>query len=191
MYSSIKKLTALTALSLVAFLAVGVATAGAHGGPGRAGKKANTSALVTQAAKQLDVTRAKLVSAIEAAAAARIDEAVEDEDIDADEAVDLKEEALDNLRLAMQLSRTKAVASNLGITPAQLNSGFRAARKALAIAQIDKALAAGTIDADEAAEQKADLEGTDLPGYKAGGLGVGGLGVGLGQQGGCSGGGRG
>jgi hypothetical protein len=185
MYSSIKKLTALTALSLVAFLAVGVATASAHGSPGRAGKKANTSALVTQAAKQLDVTRAKLVSAIEAAAVARIDQALEDEDIDADEAVDLKEEALDNLRLAMQLSHTKAVASNLGITSAQLNGAFRAARKALAIAQIDKALAAGKIDADEAAEQKADLEDTDYPGYNAGGLGLA-----LGQQDGCSGGGR-
>ena len=180
MYSSIKRSAALAALALVALLAVGTATAAAHGGPGRGAKRASTSALVTQAAKQLDVTRAKLVKAIQDAAVARIDVAVEDEDIDADEAEALKEEALDNLRLAVKLSRTKVVASNLGISAAQLNNGFRAARKAVAIKRIDAALAAGDIDAEQAAELKAELEDADLPCYKESG----GFGFELGDRGG-------
>jgi prophage DNA circulation protein len=172
MYSSVRRLVLLGALSLVALLAVGATTAGAHGGPGRGGgaKGGSASALVTEAAKQLGVTRAKLVEAIEKAAIARIDEAVEDEDVDADDADELKEEAQDNLRYAMALSRTRAVASNLAITSAKLNSGFRAARKALIVKRIDEALADGDIDADEAAERKAELEDEDLPGYKAGGF---------------------
>jgi prophage DNA circulation protein len=135
---------------------------------------------VTQAAKQLDVTRASLVEAIEDAAVARIDGALEDEDIDSEEAAELKEEARDNLRLAMRLSGTRAVASNLGITAAKLNSGFRAARKALIVKRIDAALAAGDIDAAEAAELKEELEDATLPGYKARGLG----GSGFGDRGG-------
>jgi prophage DNA circulation protein len=171
MYRSMRRLTALAALSLVALLAVGAATAGAHGGPGRGFKGASAGALVTEAAKQLGVTRAKLVEAIEDAALARIDEAVEDEDIEADEADELKEEARDNLRYAMALSRTRVVASNLGITAAKLNSGFRAARKALIVERIDEALEDGDIDAAEAAELKEELEEEDLPGYKAGRFG--------------------
>src|SRR5687767_10498435 len=178
MYSSVRRLTVLAALSLVALLAVGATTAGAHGGPGRGFKGASASALVTEAAKQLGVTRAKLVEAIEDAAVARIDEAVEDEDIDADEAAELKEEARDNLRYAMALSRTRVVASNLGITASKLNSGFRAARTALIVERIDEALEDGDIDAEEAAELKEDLDEEDLPGYKAGGRFGGGFGFG-------------
>ena len=172
MFRSVRRATLLAALSLVAVLAVGVAAAGAHGGPGRGGPKGpSASALVTEAAKQLGVTRAALVAAIEKAAVARIDEAVEDEDVDADRAAELKEEAQDNLRMAMALSRTRAVASNLGITTTKLNSSFRAARKALIIRRIDAAVADGDLEADEAAELKAELDEEDLPGYKAGGPG--------------------
>jgi polyhydroxyalkanoate synthesis regulator phasin len=183
MNRSLARLSAFVAVSLVALLAVGATVASAHRGPGRAFKTPNASALVTQAAKQLDVTRAKLVEAIEDAAVARIDEAVEDGDIDADEADELKDEARDNLRYAMTLSRTKTVASNLGITTAKLNTAFRAARKAVIIARIDKAVANGDLDEEEAAELKEELEGASLPGYKAGG----GFGFGLGGPGACSG----
>ena len=181
MFRSVRRVTLLAALSLVAVLAVGVTAAGAHGGPGRGVKGASASALVTEAAKQLGVTRAALVAAIEKAAVARIDEAVEDGDVDADRAAELKEEAQDNLRYAMALSRTRAVASNLGITTTKLNSGFRAARKALIIRRIDAAVADGDLEADEAAELKAELDEEDLPGYKAGGLG--GFGFGFGGHG--------
>ena len=171
MSKSIRRTLMLAAVSLVAVLAVGAATAGAHGGPGRGGiARASASALVTEAAKQLGVTRAALVAAIEKAAITRIDEAVEDGHVDADDAGELKEEAQDNLRYAMALSRTRAVASNLGITTTKLNSGFRAARKALILARIEDALAEGDISAEQAAELKEELEDAELPGYKAGGL---------------------
>lgn len=178
------RLSTFAVLSLVAVLAVGATVASAHRGPGRGGKTANASALATQAAKQLDVTRAKLVAAIEDAAVARIDEAVDDGDIEADEADELKEEARDNLRYALQLSRTKAVASNLGVTTAKLDSAFSAARKALALARIDKAVANGDLTQEEAADAKEELEDATFPGYKAGP----GVGLGLGGPGGCPGG---
>ena len=174
---SLKRITGLVALTLAALLAVGVATAGAHrGGPGRGGPGkglggARASALVTEAAKQLEVTRARLVDAIEKAAVARLDEAVEDGDVDADEAADLKEEAADNLRLAMQISRTRTVASNLGVTTAKLNSEFRDARRALILARISEALEDEDITQAEADELKEELQDADLPGYKVGGLG--------------------
>jgi polyhydroxyalkanoate synthesis regulator phasin len=164
-----KKLSLIAAVSLVALLALGATTANAHRGPGYGAKGVNASALVTQAAKQLDVTRAKLKTAIVEAAQARIDEAVDDGDVDADEADDLKSEAEDNLGFAMAVSRTKTVASNLGITTAKLNSGFRAARKALIEARIDKAVKNGDLTEEEAADLKAELDEEDLPGYKAGG----------------------
>jgi hypothetical protein len=134
----------------------------------RLGRAGSTSALVTEAAKQLGVTRAALVAAIEKSATTAVDDALADEDIDADRAADLKEEVPDNLRLAMALSRTRTVASNLGITTAKLNSGFRAARKTLILARIDKALADGDITADQAAQLKQQLDSIQLPGYKAG-----------------------
>ncbi|MFN2472178.1 MAG: hypothetical protein ABR583_14565 [Gaiellaceae bacterium] len=63
------------------------------------------------------------------AAISRIDEAAAEDDVDADDAADLKDDARDNLRFAMAISRTKAVASSLGITTAKLNTAFHAARK--------------------------------------------------------------
>ena len=74
------------------------------------------------------------------------------------------------------MSQTKTVASNLGITTTALNNGFRAARKTLITAQIDKALAAGAITADEAVALKAKLAAATIPGYKAGLGGLGGYG---------------
>jgi len=158
-------LKALTlAAAVTAVLALGATAATAHGGKGRAGSV--TTKLVNAGAKQLNVTAAKLKAAIVASAVTRITEAAADEDIDADEAAELKEEAQDNLKTAYSLSRASTVAKELGITTAQLNTAFRAARKALIVEQIDNALEDGDIDADEAAELKADLEDADLPGYK-------------------------
>jgi ribosomal protein S13 len=157
--------------SLVAVLAFGAATASAHGGPGGRGGGiggASVSSLVTQAAKDLGVTRAKLVSAIEDAAAARVDAAVGDGDLTSDRAADLKQEAQDNLSLAYALSETKTVASNLGITTAALNTGFTSARKTLATAQIDAAVAAGRLTSDQAATLKTQLGSATLGGYKSG-----------------------
>lgn len=65
-------------------------------------------------------------------------------------------------------SCTKTVASKLGVTTAKLNAGFRAARKALIIARIDKAVKNGDLTAEEAAELKDELDEEDLPGYKGG-----------------------
>ncbi len=168
-------------LSVAALLTVGVVAASAHGGDpgyghgyGHGLRGTSVSSLVTQAAKELGVTRAKLVSAIQAAAATRIDAAADDGDITSDQADDLKAEAEDNLSVAYALSETKTVAANLGISTTALNTGFRAARKTLATARIDKALAAGDITSDEAAELKSDLDSTTLPGYKSGGFGLGG-----------------
>jgi hypothetical protein len=180
MTSISKRFTITAALSLVALLATSAATASAHGRPGARGLAGpGVSQLVTEAAKQLNVSRASLKAAITAAASARIDEAVEDEDIDADDAAALKEEAEDNLSTAYSLSRASKVASNLGVTTEQLNTGFRNARKALALARIDAAQETGDIDADEAADLKDELEDANLPGYKAArGLGLGDLGAG-------------
>ena len=173
-----RKLTLLSVVAVAVLLSVGATTASAHrGGPGPGVPGARASALVPEAAKQLGVTRAKLVEAIEKAAIARIDEAVEDEDVDADDAAELKEEANDNLRFAMSISRTRTVASNLGITAAKLNTEFRDARKALILARINEAADDGDLEADEAAELKQELEDADLPGYKPG---FGGFGLGFG-----------
>jgi hypothetical protein len=81
---------AVLAIALSSLLALGATAANAHRGPGHG--RVGASALVTQAAKQLDVTRAKLKASIVGAAEARIDEAVEDGDVDADEAAELKSE---------------------------------------------------------------------------------------------------
>jgi len=152
-------------LAAIALLALGATAASAHGGKGGLGRTSTTK-LVNAAAKQLNVTSAKLKSAIQASAVTRINEAAADEDIDADEAADLKEEVADNLNTAYSLSRASTVAKELGITTTALNNGFRAARKSLAVARIDEALADGDIDADEAADLKAELDEADLPGYK-------------------------
>ena len=138
--------------------------------------------LVNAGAKQLNVTPAKLKAAIAASAVTRVDEALADEDIDADEAAELKEEIADNLNTAYALSRASTVAKELAVTTTQLNTAFRAARKALITAQIDDALEDGDIDADEAAELKEELDDADLPGYKRSRLGFGG-GFGHGRHG--------
>jgi hypothetical protein len=169
---------------LAASLAVSVTSALSHGG-GRGGGPggANASELVTEAAEQLDVTAARLRTAIVNAAIARIDEAVEDEDVEAEDADELKERARDNLRYAMKISRTRVVAANLDITAAQLNTGFRAARKALITARIDEAVEDGDLDAEEAAELKQELDEVRLPGYKRTGFGLRRFGPGFGGLG--------
>jgi hypothetical protein len=167
---------AVLAIALSSLLALGATAANAHRGPGHG--RVGASALVTQAAKQLDVTRAKLKASIVGAAEARIDEAVEDGDVDADEAAELKEEVADNLAYAMRISRTRAVASRLGVTTARLNAAFRAARKTLIVARIDRAVANDDLTAAEAAELKSELDEEDLPGYKGGFGGGGGRGPG-------------
>jgi hypothetical protein len=184
MNSSMRKLALLAAVSLVGLLTLGAATASAHGGPGgcSGGGGVSSSALVTQAAKQLNVTRAKLKSAIVDAADAYIDSEVASGDVTADDAADLKDRVDDDLGFAIKTSRTKTVAANLGITVAVLNDGFRAARKALYTAKIDKALANGDITAAQAADLKDELANADLPGYKAFGSG----GFDLGYGGGSS-----
>ncbi len=133
----------------------------------------SASSLVTAAAKQLNVTRAKLKTAIVDSANAYIDSEVTSGDVDESEAADLKEQVGDDLAFAIATSRTKTVASNLGITVAALNEGFSAAREALIEAKIDKALKNGDIDADQADEAKAELDDASLPGYKAVGRGGG------------------
>jgi hypothetical protein len=182
MNGSMKRLFAIAALTLAALMVVGVATAGAHrGGPGRGGpggpRGASTSALVTEAAKQLGVTRAALVDAIEKAAVTRINEAVEDEEIDADDSDEWKEEVADNLGLAMAISRTRTVAANLNVTAAKLNTEFRDARRALYTARINEALEDADITQAQADELKEELADAELPGYKAG-FGLGGFGRG-------------
>lgn len=172
------KLMLVLAVAATALLAVGVGSAAAHGGGGGHYGKASTSSLVTAAAKELGVTRAKLKQAIVDSAVARVDEAVDDGDLEAADADEYKAEADDNLSFAYSISRTKTVASNLGITTAKLNDGFRAARKSLALARIDAAAKAGDLDATEAADRKAELDDADLPGYKQTGNAFGGPGFG-------------
>jgi hypothetical protein len=163
-----RRVALLAAVSLVGLLTVGAAAASAcGGGGGKGGGGVSASALVTQAAKQLGVTRAKLKGAIVDAADARIDEEVASGDVDSSDAADLKDRIDDDLAFAIQVSRTKTVAANLGITVAALNDGFRAARKTLIQAKIDKAVANGDLAADQAAELKSELDDADLPGYKA------------------------
>ena len=169
-----RRLILLAAVTVTALLAVGATAASAHRGPGRGEGhgygRVSTGALVTEAAKQLGVTRAKLKDAIVDAAIARIDEAVQDEDVEADEADELKEDARDNLRFAYSISRTRAVASNLGITVAKLNTEFRDARRALILARINDEVEEGDLEEDEAAELKEELADAELPGYKAAGF---------------------
>ncbi len=182
MNGSMRKLAILAAASLVGLLTLGAATASAHGGGGcKGGGGASASALVTAAAKQLNVTRAKLKGAIVDAADAYIDSEVASGDVTAADAEDLKAQVDDNLGYAIKTSKTKTVAANLGITVAALNSGFSAARKALYTAKIDKALANGDITAAEAADLKAELDDATLPGYKA--IGYGGFDLGYGGGG--------
>jgi hypothetical protein len=183
MKNKLSRRTLAALVSLVAVLCFGAATASAHGGPGGRGiGGASVSSLVTQAAKELDVSRANLVSAIEKSAVTRIDAAVDDGDLSADRADDLKEEVQDNLNAAYSLSQTSTVASNLSITTAALNTGFKNARKALATAKIDAELAAGRISSAEATDLKTQLGNATLSGYKAGLGGGFGSGEGFGKR---------
>ena len=128
---------------------------------------------MTEAAKQLDVTRAKLVEAIEKAAVSRIDEAVEDGDVDADDAAELKEEVGDNLSLAMAISRTRTVASNLGVTTAKLNTEFRDARRGADPRPHQRgARRTRTSRRHRRTSSRTELEDADLPGYKLSGFGA-------------------
>jgi hypothetical protein len=54
------------------------------------------------------------------------------------------------------------------VTTAKLNASFRAARKTLALARINRAVEEGDLDAEEAAQLKQELNQARLPGYKAG-----------------------
>lgn len=173
MTSSARRLGLLVAVAAAALLTIGAVAASAHGGRGGGPlgpKGASAGALVSRAAEQLGVTRATLAAAIEKAAAARIDEAVADGDLDEEDGADLRAEAGDDLRLAMAISRTRAVAANLSKTTAQLNDAFRAARKALLLERIDEAVEDGDLDQADAADLKEDLEEADVPGYKPGGF---------------------
>jgi hypothetical protein len=77
----------LVVLSVVATLSFAASSASAHGP--RLGA-VNTSELVAGAALRLNVTTARLTTAITNAAVARIDEAVREEEVDADNADELK-----------------------------------------------------------------------------------------------------
>lgn len=181
-----RRLTTFSVLSLAGLLAVGVVTASADRGragglgPGPRAHGVAVGPLVTEAARKLGVTRMALKSAIVESAEAEIDEAVEDEELDAGKPADRKQQARENLRYAYRLSRAQTVASNLGITTARLNSGFRAARETLILRRIDEAVEDGDLDAEEAAELRDELDEEMLPGYQPAVLGV----VG---QGGCRG----
>src|SRR4051794_3032825 len=98
-----------------------VAAAPAAARDGGAYRTTDGSALVTEAAKQLGVTRSKLQTAIVDAANARIGQAVEDEDVSSDDGADLEDRVADSIRYAMAVSQTRVVAANLGITTAALN----------------------------------------------------------------------
>ena len=180
MAKRLRRVLLVTSLGLVALLTVGGAAAFAHGsGGGKArgggGLKGGSisSSLVTEAAKQLNVTSAVLRAAIDKAAKTEIDEALADGDIDADEAAELKERVDDNLKYAYSLSRASKVAANAGKTTAQLNAAFKAARKAVIVERIDEAVEDGELDEDDAAELKEELEDAVLPGYKPSRFGFG------------------
>jgi hypothetical protein len=164
----------------IVFALAAVSVAAAHGGPGGRGPGGpggpafggSVSSLVTKAASQLNVARSKLVSAIQDSAKSHIASAKTDGDITSDQADDLTADAEDNLTAAYAISETKTVASNLAITTSALNTAFQAARKALALAQIQSAQAAERITSDEAATLTTRVNGTTFPGYK-GGVGLG------------------
>ena len=125
--------------------------------------------VVTAAATQLSVSRASLVAAIQSSANTTIDAAVDDDDLSATDAADLKDEVVDNLNEAYSLSRASIVASKLNITSAALNTGFRNARKALLTAQIDAAVTAGTLTSDDPTTLKAQVAALTA-GYESGSL---------------------
>ncbi len=158
-----------TAVVAVLGAALLAGPASAHGGKRHNADMRGISAtnLVNAAATQLGITPAALTTAITNAANTEIDEMLADEDISAERAAKLKAKVATDIRKAMKLSRTRVVAANLGITTQVLNQKFRDARRALATARIDQALADGKITAEQAATLKARLAAAKLPGYAA------------------------
>lgn len=158
----------LLAVVLLGAVAI-VAPATAHKGKGHNAdlRGINATNLVNAAATQLGITPQTLTDAIRKAANSEIDDLLADEDISAERATKMRDKVTRSLSYAMRLSRTRVVAANLGITSAQLNTGFREARRALATARIDAALAAGKISAEQAATLKARLAAAKLRGYAA------------------------
>ena len=164
-----RKSIALLLVLATALFTVATAAAATQCGPGKGGGgrgAVGTSKLVTTAASPLGVSRATLVGAIQSSANATIDAAVTSGDITSAQADDAKQAVTDNLDYAYRLSTTSGVATKLGITTAALDAGFLAARKSILNAQIDAALAAGKITADQAAAQKAQVAALTT-GYKA------------------------
>ena len=162
------RFAALAAISLVAVLAIGTSTASANHGGGGAGLRVGVDDLVTQAANQLGFNRTRVVNAIVNSALARINDALADGDIESDDVAAYRTKVNNNLRFAYAISRTRTVASNLGITTTRLNNAFRAARKATLLARIDALLAAGQITTDQAATLRQRVNQASLPGYKYG-----------------------
>ena len=174
---------------LVLVLALGATSAFAHGGRGGFGFGGpfggrTATDLLPEAAKSLGVTTDALKKAILDDAGARIDAAVKAGKLDADQAADIKDDLASAPQPAIGLTTATGVARNLGTTKAKLDDAFRAARKADAIARIDKALKDERIDADQAKKLKDGLADVTFPGYK-GGLGGfgGGMGFGFGGHG--------
>jgi len=175
------RLILLAVTGVLAVFTVGTGVALAHG-PGSVSK---TNDLVADAAKRLDVGADKLKDAIRDAAVARVDEAVKDDDLDADDADAYKDEIKDNLQFAISISRAKTVAANVNTTKARLDTAFREARKAQIVARIDKAVKDGDLSEANAKELKAQLDDVRLPGYNSVGFGRGfgfGFGFGFGMR---------
>ena len=133
-------------------------------------KSVSTSALVTEAAKQLNVARTDLKAAIVQSAEARVDAAVDGRGhhVGRRRPAEGRHRGQPQCRLPGQPDQH--VAANLKITTKDLNAGFRAARKALASKAIDTALANGDITADQATAAKTALDSKTFAGYKSGGV---------------------
>ena len=80
----------------------------------------------------------------------------------------------DNLSFAYMLSRASRVATNLGVTTTKLNAEFRDARRALATARIDKALANGDITAAQCSGAEGGAHGRRSARLQGRGFGFGG-----------------
>ena len=161
----------LVALAAVAILALAATTATAHdrgGGPGVRLGSATTSALVTDAAKRLNVTRAKLVDAIEDSARSRIDDAVADGDIRTG-----RRGRPEGRRGRQPAHRARPVAdADGGVQPrhhddAKLNDAFRAARKAAIRPGSRRARGRAHRQGTRGRAPKDELEDAEVPGTRA------------------------
>ncbi len=166
---ALKRIVAVGALALAATaLVAGPASAHQPGAAKKAPLRAISAAnLVNAAATQLSVTPEVLTTAIRDSANARVDALVAAKRLGAPAATRIKARIAASLPAAMRWSKAATVATNLNITVDALHTGFRAARKALATARIDAALAAGKITQAQADRLKARLAAAKLPGYKA------------------------